>query len=149
MAGGIALLGGTLLFSLRGLRRIQAARRRPGTTIDPPEPEAAAFERRIRSISVDGEDVRYLAAVNRYLSHKLEGADTAIPAIVTARAGRFGLELLLDEPCEPVAGFIASTPDKSAWQLDPDIDARMMEAAFGDDAHPFAPALCVVGSTDA
>ncbi len=149
VAGGIALVGGMLLFTLRRLRRIQAARRRPGTTIDPPDPEAAAFERRLRSISVDGEDVRYLAAVNRYLSHQLENADTAIPAIVAARAGQFGLELLLDDPCEPVAGFIVSTPDKSAWQLDPDLDARMMEAAFGDDAHPFAPALCPVGATDA
>lgn len=149
LAGGLALLGGTLVFSLRRLRRIQAARRRPGTTIDPPEPEAAALERRIRAIAVDGEDVRYLAAANRYLSHKLEHADTAIPAIVAARAGQFGLELLLDEPCEPVAGFNASTPDKTAWQLDPDIDAREMEAAVGDDAHPFAPALCAVGSTEA
>lgn len=149
LAGGLALLGGTLLFSLRQLRRIQAARRRPGTTIDPPEPEAAALERRIRAIAVDGEDVRYLTAANRYLSHKLEHADSAIPAIVAARAGQFGLELLLDEPCEPVAGFIASVADRTAWQLDPDIDARAMEAAVGDDAHPFAPALCVVGSTDA
>ena len=149
VAGGIALLGGTLLFTLRRLRHIQAARRRPGTTIDPPDPDAASFERRIRSISVDGEDVRYLAAVNRYLSHQLEKSDTAIPAIVAARAGQFGLELLLDDPCEPVAGFVPATSDKSAWQLDPDLDARMMEAAFGDDAHPFAPALCPVGATGA
>lgn len=149
VAGGIALLGGTLLFTLRRLRHIQAARRRPGTTIDPPDPESTSFERRIRSISVDGEDVRYLAAVNRYLSHQLEKSDTAIPAIVAARAGQFGLELLLDDPCEPVTGFVPATPDKSAWQLDSDLDARMMEAAFGDDAHPFAPALCPVGATDA
>ena len=149
VAGGAALLGGMLLFTLRRLRRIQAARRRPGTEIDPPETEASAYERRIRSISVDGEDVRYLAAVNRYLSHKLENADTPIPHILAARAGQFGLELLLDEPCEPVVGFFTSKDDKKGWTLSPDLDARMMEGSVGDDAHPFAPALCVVGSTTA
>jgi len=34
VAGGIGLLGGMLLFTLRRLRHVQAARRRPSTTID-------------------------------------------------------------------------------------------------------------------
>ncbi len=62
-------------------------------------------------------------------------------------AGQFGLEFLLDDPCEPVEGFVASNNDKTAWRLRADIDVRMMEQATRDDAHPFAPALCVAGST--
>lgn len=149
VAGGIGLLGGMLLFTLRRLRHIQAARRRPGTTIDPPEPEASAQERQFRSISVDGEDVRYIAAANSYLSHKLETSDTPIPHVIAMRAGQYGLELLLDEPCEPVAGFHTATDDRKGWTLSPDLDARMMESATKGDAHPFAPALSVVGGTNA
>ena len=149
VAGGIALLGGTLLYTLRRLRRIQAARRRPGTTIDPPEPEAAEFEQRIRAISTDGEDARYIAAANDYLSHALEKSSTPIPSLIAARAGQFGLELLLDDPCEPVAGFVATGAEQTAWRLDADLEVDMMENAVKGDAHPFAPALCVVGSTDA
>lgn len=144
---GLAFLGATLLFTLRRLRHIQAARRRPDATIDPPDDEATEFEERIRAISTDGEDVRYLAAANSYLSHKLENAETPIPSIVAAMAGQFGLEFLLDDPCEPVEGFVASNNDKTAWRLRADIDVRMMEQATRDDAHPFAPALCVAGST--
>lgn len=149
VAGGIGLLGGMLLFTLRRLRHIQAARRRPGTTIDPPEPEASAKERQFRSISVDGEDVRYIAAANSYLSHKLETSDTPIPHLIAMRAGQYGLELLLDEPCEPVAGFHTATDDRKGWTLSPHLDARMMESATKGDAHPFAPALSVVGETNA
>ena len=149
VAGGVALLGGTLLYTLRRLRRIQAARRRPGTTIDPPEDEAAEFEQRIRAISTNGEDARYIAAANDYLSYALEKTSTPIPSLVAARAGHFGLELLLDEPCEPVEGFVASGTDQTTWRLDPDLEVAMMEKAVKGDPHPFAPALCVVGSTEA
>ena len=149
VAAGIGLLGAMLAFTLRRLRGIQAARRRPGTTIDAPDDEAAEFEQRIRSISTDGEDVRYIAAANSYLSHILEEAATPIPSVIAVRAGQFGLEFLLDEPCEPIMGFHAATPDKTAWRLNADLDVRMMEGKVVGDSHPFAPALCVVGSTEA
>lgn len=149
VAAGSAFLGGVLLFTLRRLRSIQQARRRPGTITDPPNDEGAEFERRIRSIAVDGEDVRYVAAVNAYLSHQLESSGTPMPSIVVARAGQFGLELLLDEPCTPVQGFAAITADKTVWRLEADLDARAMEREAGADAHPYAPALTVLGSSDA
>ncbi len=147
VASGLALLGTALLFTLRRLRHIQAARRRPGSTIDPPDDEAAAFEERIRAIATDGEDVRYLAAANAYLSHQLENASTPIPSLIAARAGKFGLEFLLDEPCKPVDGFIAVNDDETTWRLRADIDARIMESEV-TDAHPFAPALSVAGTTE-
>lgn len=149
VSGATALFGGALLLTLRGLRSVQAARRRPGSVPDPAPEGASEFEQRIRSISTDGEDVRYIAAANDYLSLKLETATTPIPSVIAVRAGQFGLELLLDEPCEPVDGFHVSTDDKTAWRLNADLDVRMMEADTKGDAHPFAPGLCVVGSTDA
>ncbi|MBT8208060.1 MAG: bacterial transcriptional activator domain-containing protein [Acidimicrobiia bacterium] len=149
VAAGSAFLGGTILFALRRLRSIQSARRRPGTITDPPNDEGAEFERRIRAISVDGEDVRYVAAVNSYLSYQLESSGTPMPAIVVVRAGQFGVEFLLDEPCTPVQGFRAITDDKTVWRLEADLDARAMEKQVGTDAHPFAPALAVLGNSDA
>ncbi len=145
---GVGLFGGLLLGTLRRLRHIQAARRRPDTVIDPPDEQSATFETEVRSISPDGEDARYLAAVNRYLSHQLEQEHApSLPAIVAARAGTHGVELLLDETCEPIKGFVPSNQQHTSWRLAPDITARVMEAQ-SHDAHPFAPGLLVVGTTE-
>lgn len=148
IAGASALVGGLLLYTLRRLRRVQAARRRPGTITDPPRSSAVDFEQRIRAVAVDGEDVRYLAAVNTYLSHKLETSGTPMPNIVVARAGQHGVELLLDEPCEPVDGFVAVNSERTVWRLSADLDHRAMERQ-AVDAHPFAPALTVLGTSEA
>lgn len=145
---GTGLLGAILLGSLRRLRHIQAARRRPGTVIDTPDDEAAAFEQEIRAIATDGEDARYITATNRYLAHQLEHhRASSLPAIVAARAGTHGVELLLDEPCQPITGFVAASDNSSSWRLAADVTARTMEADT-DDAHPYAPALLVVGTTE-
>lgn len=145
---GAGLFGAVLVGTLRRLRHIQAARRRPGTVIDAPDHEAAVFEREIRAIATDGEDARYIAATNRYLSHQLEHhRGSTLPAVIAARAGMHGVELLLDEPCPPVDGFVAGNDDSSSWRLGVDITARLMEAD-AHDAHPFAPALLVVGTTE-
>ena len=83
--------------------------------------------------------------------HQLENHPASdIPSIVAARAGHFGVELVLDGPCVPVSGFIGASEDNKAWRLHADTTARMMEADISNgDPHPFAPALLVVGSTDA
>lgn len=148
LVAGVGLFGGLLLGTLRRLRHIQAARRRPGTVIDPPDEQSATFETEVRAISPDGEDARYLAATNRYLSHQLEQEHApSLPAIVAARAGTHGVELLLDESCEPIRGFVPSNEQHTSWRLAPDITARVMEAQ-SDDAHPYAPGLLVVGTTE-
>ncbi len=147
IAGASALVGGLLPYTLRRLRRVHAARRRPGTITDPPRSSAVDFEQRIRAVAVDGEDVRYLAAVNTYLSHKLETSGTPMPNIVVARAGQHGVELLLDEPCEPVDCFFAVNSERTVWRLSADLDPRAMERQ-AVDAHPFAPALTVLGTSE-
>lgn len=147
--GGAGLIGAMLLYSLRRLRRIQAARRRPGTVTDPPDEEAAAYETRVRAIASDGEDVPYLAAANAYLSHQLEQHHRPEPpSLVVARAGDLGVELLLDAPCEPVPGFHSTSPDQTSWRLDPDLTPESIEELIQGDAHPYAPALLTVGGTD-
>ncbi len=146
---GAGLLGALLLTTLRRLRHIQAARRRPGTTVDTPDVAAAEFEREIRAIATDGEDARYIAATNCYLAHQLEAhMGWPLPAVIAARAGAHGVELLLEEACPPVEGFVSGNDVSTTWQLRPDVTAQMMEADAGD-AHPYAPGLLVVGGTDA
>ena len=152
IATGVSgLLGALLVTALRRLRTIQAARRRPGTTTELPNVEAQAFEERVRAVSSDGEDVRYLNAVNSYLSLQVEShAGAEIPSVVAARAGQFGVELMLDDPCSPLPGFVSVSPNNRSWRLHPDTTSRMMEADIAAaDPHPFLPALLAVGQTPA
>ncbi len=64
------------------------------------------------------------------------------------RAGRFGVEVLLDEACAPIEGFVSGNDGNSAWRLHPDLELRMIEAET-EDIQPYCPALVAVGSTEA
>ncbi len=145
---GTAIGGGALMAALRSRRRQQAARRRPGTTITDPPIEASDFEKRIRPVgSTDG--VRWLTATNQFLSHRLAlHPESRLPAVVAMRAGHFGVELLLDDACPPVQGFIDGGEKGMAWRLHPDLDLRMLESEAAH-AHSYCPGLLTVGSTDA
>jgi len=142
---GTAVGGGLLLYLLRALRRFQGARRRPETMVEPAPEDAAAFESRIRPVA-DVEAVRWLVATNQYLSHKLgEAPGARLPAVVAMRAGVHGVEILLDDECPPVDGFVSA--DGRAWRLHPDLEVRQIEAEAAH-AHPYCPALLPVGETD-
>lgn len=145
---GTAVGAGALMLVLRVRRRHQAARRRPNTTIEDTPIMPSEFEHRIRPIG-DTDAVRWLSATNQFLTHRLaQHPENPLPAVVAMRAGKFGVEILLDEPCLPVEGFINGGADGKAWRLHPDLDTRMIEAEAAH-AQPYCPALLPVGSTDA
>lgn len=151
---GIAAIGLTtiaaafVLNTLRARRRIQAAQRRPGSEPNLPDEFHREFEARIRAIA-DHEALRWLSAVNKYLSHTLDESPSTwrLPAIVAIRAGEYGVEVLLDEDGAPPTGFIAGNQPRT-WVLDPDIEIRQLEAEARDRL-PFAPMLLPVGGTTA
>ncbi len=146
---GIGLGAAMFIQRLRGGRRAQAARRRPGTEFDPPSEAAVEFESRIRPIA-DHEAVRWLTATNRYLTFALAQQDSgSLPAVVSMRAGELGIEILLDEAVEPPEGFIYGDSGRAdSWKLDPDLEVRHIENA-ASGAVPYAPTLLPVGNTNA
>ena len=145
--GGLATGAGALALTLRQLRRHQAARRRPGTTPPTPPEEALAYEAQTRAVA-DTEAARWIEATNRYLAHQLaQLPDTPIPAVVAMRAGSLGVELLLDEPCPVVDGFVFDPTSATAWRLDPGLELADIATA-GEGEQPYSPSLVPVGRTD-
>ena len=146
--GGVSVGAGALAVTLRRRRASQAAKRRPGTTLQPPADELIEYEQRIRPVA-DTEASRWVAATNKLITTRLATQKShRLPAVVAMRAGRFGVEVLLDEPCAPLEGFVPGNAQNSAWRLHPDLELRMIEAET-EDAQPYCPALVTVGTTEA
>ncbi len=141
--GAITL--GLVGITLRRLHRRRAARRPSGVVIDA-SPDVLLVEDQIRALSTDGEDARYLAALNPWMSHSLSRSDR-LPAVVAVRAGANGLELLLDEPCAMPMQFVSTGDSAKSWRLHSDVTERQMEKE-GSASHPYMPALLSVGDTE-
>lgn len=146
--GGVSVGAGALAVTLRRRRASQATKRRPGSTLQPPSDELIEYEQRIRPVA-DTEASRWVAATNKLITTRLATQKShRLPAVVAMRAGRFGVEVLLDEPCAPLEGFVPGNAQNSAWRLHPDLELRMIEAET-EDAQPYCPALVTVGTTEA
>ncbi len=146
--GSLGVGAGALAVTLRRRRAHQAAKRKPGTTLTPPPEEANEYERRTRPVA-DTEAARWVEAINKLITARLaQHKAHRMPAVIAMRAGRFGVEVLLDEPCAPIEGFVSGNDDNSAWRLHPDLELRMIEAET-EDIQPYCPALVPVGSTEA
>lgn len=146
--GSLGVGAGALAVTLRRRRAHQAAKRKPGTTLAPPPDEANEYERRTRPVA-DTEAARWVEATNKLITARLALHKAhRLPAVIAMRAGRFGVEVLLDEPCAPIEGFVSGNDDNSAWRLHPDLELRMIEAET-EDIQPYCPALVAVGNTEA
>ncbi len=146
--GAVGVGAGSLAVTLRRRRAHQAAKRKPGTTLEPPADELIEYEQRIRPVA-DTEASRWVAATNKLITARLATQTShRLPAVIAMRAGRFGVEVLLDEPCAPLDGFVPGNAQNSAWRLHPDLELRMIEAET-EDAQPYCPALVTVGTTEA
>ena len=146
--GSLGVGAGALAVTLRRRRAHQATKRKPGTTLAPPPDEANEYERRTRPVA-DTEAARWVEATNKLIAARLaQHKAHRMPAVIAMRAGRFGVEVLLDEPCAPIEGFVSGNDENSAWRLHPDLELRMIEAET-EDVQPYCPALVAVGSTEA
>ena len=146
--GGVGVGAGALALMLRRRRSVQAAKRKPGTQLQSPSDELIEYEQRIRPVA-DTEAARWVAAANKLLTARLAAKKPhRMPAVVAMRAGRFGVEVLLDEPCAPIDGFVPGNPQNSAWRLHPDLELGTIETE-SEGAQPYCPALVTVGTTEA
>ncbi|GJM36928.1 MAG: LysM peptidoglycan-binding domain-containing protein [Acidimicrobiales bacterium] len=146
--GALGVSAGALALTLRRRRAHQAARREPGTRVDEAPLEAVEYEAAIRPIA-DTEAARWVEATNKFLTHRLAQADEAVlPAIIAMRAGQFGVEVLLDDPCDPPVGFVRTPEGPTTWRLDADLSFGDLEAEAAG-AHPYSPGLLPVGRTTA
>jgi hypothetical protein len=155
---GVAVAAGAFLGVLRAGRRVLAARRQPGTEVEPvPEP-LARFEADLRPVAA-ADTARWVEATNRFLTHQLaRNPEVPPPAVLAVRAGDLGVEVLLATPAVPVVdGFVDGAliettdggrmgPTGAAWLLDPTVELNQMEAEAGA-AVPYCPALLPVGAT--
>jgi DNA-binding SARP family transcriptional activator len=146
--GGLATAAGALALVLRRNRQHQAARRRPGTEPVVPSTDALDYEVATRAIA-DADAARWIDATNRFLSNQLALDVTApLPVVIAMRAGALGVEILLDEPCRTIEGFVEDRPGSSAWLVDPALELLEVERD-GADAQPYCPSLVPVGRTEA
>ena len=146
---GTAVGAGALLEVLRRRRAAGSTEHASSSPASSGPTGIAGFEARIRPIA-NTDAVRWLAATNRYLTHQLSTvpSDRPLPAVLAMRAGEFGIEVLLDEPSPPPAGFVTDGDTGAAWRVRADLDLDAIEAA-GRGASPYSPALLPVGETDA
>lgn len=145
--GSIGVGAGLTTLVLRRRRKNQLAKRPPAATHPQPTPDARQYEERIRPIA-DVDAARWIEAANQLLTARLRSQTERLPAVVAMRAGKFGVEILLDEPCAPPAGFVLANGAETAWRLHPDIELAQIEAEAAD-CQPYSPALVVIGSSGA
>ena len=141
---GCGILAGGVALRVRSLRRRQMRRRHPHTNVPPMPDNAADADAAVRSIAAT-DATEWLDATLRYLAAKLVGTDNP-PVVVLARAGANGVELLLEEPANPPAGFRAD-PTRRAWRLDPNLELADLRRE-ASDANPYSPALATIGTAD-
>ncbi|MEZ5278965.1 MAG: LysM peptidoglycan-binding domain-containing protein [Acidimicrobiales bacterium] len=146
--GALGISAGALALTLRRLRVHQAARREPGTQIEEPPSAAVEYESAVRPIA-DTDSARWIEATNKLLSSRLaKSGQTALPAVVAMQVGKFGVELLLDEPCAPPEGFIQGPDSATTWRIDPALELDDIVAET-EGTHAYCPALLPVGRTPA
>ncbi|HET9733499.1 MAG TPA: hypothetical protein VFP54_12570 [Acidimicrobiales bacterium] len=142
---GLPLLAaGGLIAAVDQARRHRQRHRPPGHLPARPPVTAEPLERRARAVAAD-HAAEWIDAALRYHAAKLAGTPTP-PAIIGARAGTLGVELLLDQPSErPPDGFEAHD-DGHVWRLDDTVDLEAMRAATDGISAP-CPALITLGAT--
>lgn len=141
-----ASLAAGVVWKLRGLRHAQQRRRRRGRDVPRPDPALEPAERRVRAVAGE-EAAEWLDLALRLLGVALaEWPAAAVPAVEVVRAGRFGVEVLLDRPCpDPPEHFCAADEDQ-VWRLDADLDLGALKELAGD-APVLLPAMVTVGTT--
>lgn len=142
---GIVAAG--VMWKLWGLRQAQQRRRRRGRDVARTDPALEPVERRVRAVAAT-EAAEWLDLGLRYLGVALaDWAVESLPAIEAVRAGRFGLEVLLDRVCESAPERFVAADGGRVWRLDADVELGELKELAGDAA-PLVPALVSIGITD-
>jgi DNA-binding SARP family transcriptional activator len=139
------LLAGLAVSHLARLRAAQQRHRRRGRAVPPPPAPLQEAETVLRAIA-DEDSAAWIDGAVRYLWSVLETSQPfEAPSVFAVRAGRFGVEFLLDRPAQAPKGFVAADGDR-VWRLDPAIDLTALRQ-LAEGQSPALPALLSVGET--
>lgn len=142
-----SLTAGVLIGYLAALRKDRERRRRRHHRFPKPTAAQTAAERRVRAVNRADAPV-WVDLALRHLAAALqnEGAPPP-PAILGARAGDLGVEVLISPPWPVAPGRFLPIDDGHTWRLDPAVDLEELTALTAD-VPAYVPALVTVGDTD-
>ncbi|MGH9178154.1 MAG: AfsR/SARP family transcriptional regulator, partial [Acidimicrobiales bacterium] len=136
-----------VMWKLWGLRQAQQRRRRRGRDVARTDPVLEPVERRARAVATT-EAAEWLDLTLRYLGVALaDWPVDSLPAIEVVRAGRFGVEVLIDRVCAAAPSRFVPTDGGRVWHLDPEVELGELKELAGD-ATPLVPALVSIGTSD-
>lgn len=142
-AGGIAgILAAGLLTALGARRLKQRRKRRPGTRIAMPEPEAANLELELRMIE-NPLGLQDIDNALRGLQIWAEDTGAVLPELFALRLEEQEIALYLSEPADLPAPFVAASADRTAWVVLPGTATEPTRASVS----PY-PALATIGVDD-
>lgn len=141
-----AMVAAGVMWKLWGLRQAQQRRRRRGRDVPRSDPALEPVERRMRAVA-SAEAAEWLDLALRYLGVALaEWPVGSLPAIDAVRAGRFGVEILLDRACPMAPARFVAADEGRVWRLDAAVELGDLKVLAGD-AGPLVPGLLSIGTT--
>ena len=141
------LVAAGVMWKLRGMRQAQQRRRRRGRDVARTDPALEPVERRVRAVATT-EAAEWLDLTLRYLGVAVaDWPVESLPAIEAVRAGRFGVEVLIDRVCAAAPSRFVAADGGRVWRLEPDVELGALKELAGD-ATPLVPALVSIGTAD-
>ncbi|MFD9338631.1 LysM peptidoglycan-binding domain-containing protein [Streptomyces sp. NPDC060028] len=142
MVAGIGTLLAASLAGALGVRRVlQQRRRRAGQTIAQ-DSDPTTLEQLLGA--AEAANVELLDQILRTLAHRADRDGRTLPALRGVHLAAGSVTLLLDEPAESIAPFIAG-PDALTWALDR--QAVLVAAEDLQDVEAPYPGLVTLGGT--
>lgn len=142
---GIPALAATgVIMRLGLLRRLQLRRRTPERSLPEPDPGLEPLERRLRAIAAE-EVAEWVELTLRLLTLRISQAGyEVVPKVVVVRAGEFGIEVLLDQPCSPAPEGFEVDDDARVWRVAADMEIDVVRDLVAS-APVISPALVTLG----
>lgn len=139
-----ALVATGVIVRLGLLRRLQLRRRTPERSLPEPDPGLEPLERRLRAIAPD-EVAEWVELTLRLLSLRISQARyEVVPKVVVVRAGEYGIEVLLDQPCSPEPEGFEVDDDARVWRVAADMEIDVLRDLVAG-APVISPALVTLG----
>ncbi|HEV2070223.1 MAG TPA: bacterial transcriptional activator domain-containing protein, partial [Acidimicrobiales bacterium] len=139
-----ALVATGAIMRLGLLRRLQLRRRTPERSLPEPDPELEPLERRLRAIAAE-EVAEWVELTLRLMTLRISQADyEVVPKVVVVRAGEFGIEVLLDQPCWPAPEGFEVDDDARVWRVAADVEVDVVRDLVAA-APVISPALVTLG----
>jgi len=148
LTGAGAVLAGSLLMLLRGLRARQFRARRPGRTIRPPAPELLPVEKTLVAMgSGTGSWVAALDGMLRWLARQQAAEGRPMPELAAVSMSGAGVSLHLAGPSRLPWPWV-DLGDQMGWSAVPDEHLAELESdAVREQTAPY-PLLVTVGASD-